>query len=343
MSKRVEFIDAAKGLAICLMVFGHSGFVGMPHDVIYTFHMPLFFILSGLFMGRKEIRIMDSIKANSRSLLLPYSFMYLMTIPFGLAFIAIKCGIPLTIADCLVKPIIGMVYGIDHLLGGFYFFTNGPLWFLLALFLSRVFFDVVHNLSEGLKAKWGGYLLSAIISVGIFYLLKYSGFNIWSLAQASILYPYLLIGFAVSKTSFLNKVSSMTAIWKFLAATLLFSFIILMTKYLGKIDYGSLQIGSYPVISFCVAVVSTLAIVLFAASVRAPWLSQLGKETLVILGFHHPIMDVVKFGLSKLGVDVFSYSFTICIIVTFITIILCHFAYLLLRRTIPVLIGIKAN
>lgn len=313
----------------------------MPHDVIYTFHMPLFFILSGLFVGRKELGILDSIRANTRSLLIPYAFMYLTTIPFGLAFIAIKCGIPLTIADCLVKPIIGMVYGVDHLLGVFYFFTNGPLWFLLALFLSRIFFDGVHNLSEGLKAKWGGgYLLSAIISVGIFYLLKYSGYNIWSLTQASILYPYLLIGFAVSQTSFLNKMSSMTAIWKFLAAILLFAFIILMTRYLGKIDYGSLQIGSYPVISFCVAIVGTLAIVLLASSVKIPWISQLGKETLVILGFHHPIMDVVKFGLSKLGVDVFSYSLTICIIVTLITITLCHFTYLLLRRTVPVLIGI---
>lgn len=132
----------------------------------------------------------------------------------------------------------------------------------------------------------------------------------------------------------------MTAIWKFLAAILLFAFIILMTRYLGKIDYGSLQIGSYPVISFCVAIVGTLAIVLLASSVKIPWISQLGKETLVILGFHHPIMDVVKFGLSKLGVDVFSYSLTICIIVTLITITLCHFTYLLLRRTVPVLIGI---
>lgn len=236
-----------------------------------------------------------------------------------------------------------MVYGVDHLLGGFYFFTNGPLWFLLALFLSRVFFDYVHNLIEGIKANWGGYLLSAIISVGFFYLLRYSGYNIWSLAQASILYPYLLIGFAVSKTSFLTKVSSMTAIWKILSAILLFAFIILMTKYLGKIDYGSLQIGSYPVISFCVAIVGTFVMVLFASSIKIPWISQLGKETLVILGFHHPFMDVVKYSLSKFGVDVFSYSLIICVVVTLMTIFLCHIAYLLLRRMVPVLIGIKAN
>ena len=158
MLQRLEYIDAAKGLAICLMVFGHSGYVGMPHDVIYTFHMPLFFILSGLFVGRRELDIFDSIGANTRNLLIPYLFMYLITIPFGLAFITIKCGVSLTIIDCLVKPLLGMVYGVDHLLGGFYFFTNGPLWFLLALFLSRIWFDLVHNLTITAphEVRWGG-------------------------------------------------------------------------------------------------------------------------------------------------------------------------------------------
>lgn len=341
MQQRLDYIDAAKGLAICLMVFGHSGYVGMPHEVIYTFHMPLFFILSGLFVGRKEMGILDSINANTRSLLIPYSFMYLITIPFGLAFIAIKCGISLTITDCIFKPLLGMVYGVDHLLGGFYFFTNGPLWFLLALFLSRIWFDLVHTLTAPQKAKWGVYLLSAVISVGVYYVLKHLGLNIWSLTQACILYPYMLVGFALSRTNFLTKVGLISIIKRVLTGTILFLGVVLSTKYLGKIDYGSLLIGTYPVVSFCIAIIGTLAIVLFTSTVKIPWLCQLGKETLVILGFHHPIMDVTKFGLSKMGVDVFSYSLGICIIVSLITIVICHFAYLLLKRTVPFLIGIK--
>ena len=44
-SKRETHIDIAKGIAICLMVYGHVETIGM--GFIYLFHMPLFFILSG--------------------------------------------------------------------------------------------------------------------------------------------------------------------------------------------------------------------------------------------------------------------------------------------------------
>lgn len=42
---RFQNIDIAKGIAICLMVYGHTNSYGM--SFIYLFHMPLFFILSG--------------------------------------------------------------------------------------------------------------------------------------------------------------------------------------------------------------------------------------------------------------------------------------------------------
>lgn len=42
-----ETINIAKGLAIVLMVVGHSGCPPLLHDAIYLFHMPLFFFISG--------------------------------------------------------------------------------------------------------------------------------------------------------------------------------------------------------------------------------------------------------------------------------------------------------
>jgi len=55
--ERTDWVDLAKGIAIILMVIGHTGIpevassvIGVPHLVrnwIYSFHMPLFFLLSG--------------------------------------------------------------------------------------------------------------------------------------------------------------------------------------------------------------------------------------------------------------------------------------------------------
>lgn len=64
--RRTDWIDAAKGMGIVLVVLGHA--IGGLHDaklmadddawlkvfyLIYTFHMPLFFFLSGLFVEKR--------------------------------------------------------------------------------------------------------------------------------------------------------------------------------------------------------------------------------------------------------------------------------------------------
>lgn len=55
MNNRITYIDALKGLAIILVVWGHvaeksMGVEVMPFNRMYgSFHMPLFIFLSGLF------------------------------------------------------------------------------------------------------------------------------------------------------------------------------------------------------------------------------------------------------------------------------------------------------
>lgn len=48
MSPRLKEIDVAKGICILLMVIGHSGLTGTLNDMIYAFHMPFFFFISGV-------------------------------------------------------------------------------------------------------------------------------------------------------------------------------------------------------------------------------------------------------------------------------------------------------
>ncbi len=69
--KRIEFIDVAKGFGILLVVFGHlypTG--GRVSSVIFSFHMPLFFFLSGIFAHNSESEklIPYFIKKNKRNI-----------------------------------------------------------------------------------------------------------------------------------------------------------------------------------------------------------------------------------------------------------------------------------
>ena len=60
--KREEFIDIAKGIAILCVIIGHTWKNAYPADkrlmvFIYSFHMPLFFILSGWCLKSTDVKI----------------------------------------------------------------------------------------------------------------------------------------------------------------------------------------------------------------------------------------------------------------------------------------------
>lgn len=75
MGRIVEF-DIAKGIGIILVVIGHQN---IPHSVtnwIFSFHMPLFFILSGFFFSSKR-KFYEIFKRRVKSLIIPYVFLCL--------------------------------------------------------------------------------------------------------------------------------------------------------------------------------------------------------------------------------------------------------------------------
>ena len=54
---RDSSIDIAKGVGIILVVFGHDTLCpSIIRNVIFSFHMPLFFILSGYFYKDKNFK-----------------------------------------------------------------------------------------------------------------------------------------------------------------------------------------------------------------------------------------------------------------------------------------------
>ena len=49
---RNKIIDVFRGILILMVVLGHSGCTSL-HDIVFLFHMPLFFVLSG-FLIKKD-------------------------------------------------------------------------------------------------------------------------------------------------------------------------------------------------------------------------------------------------------------------------------------------------
>ena len=52
--QRQAWIDVLKGVGMILVVIGHTSEKNVLNDWVYTFHMPLFFALSGYLWEQKK-------------------------------------------------------------------------------------------------------------------------------------------------------------------------------------------------------------------------------------------------------------------------------------------------
>ncbi|MBO5136214.1 MAG: acyltransferase family protein [Clostridia bacterium] len=125
--KRNISIDVLKGIGIILVVFGHLNPCIYLEKWIYSFHMFLFFFLSG-YVFKKKTSLGEQFKTSTKTLLLPYAFWNAVAIIFS-----------------LLMGEYTFTQGIEKM-----FFLNGvswnaPVWFLVVLFWSRMFYQALSN------------------------------------------------------------------------------------------------------------------------------------------------------------------------------------------------------
>ncbi|MCI8375953.1 MAG: acyltransferase family protein [Lachnospiraceae bacterium] len=75
---RIEWLDVAKGIGILLVVLAHCMDIeGIPFQLIYVFHMPMFFIFSGYLFKDKQ-GFNKAFSEKLRSLIVPYCMFFLL-------------------------------------------------------------------------------------------------------------------------------------------------------------------------------------------------------------------------------------------------------------------------
>ena len=156
---RDNAIDIAKGIGILLVIVGHTG--GLPahstvHHFIYSFHMPLFFILGGFLF--KPSNIVTHVRKDAKRLLIPYVFSVFLLIlwfvilgikydNYGMVWRTLQTGW-FGSGQYHASPI-----WVDYP-------TIGMIWFLLAMFRCRVIYNIISKLSTLYK-----YLTGAVVAM----------------------------------------------------------------------------------------------------------------------------------------------------------------------------------
>ena len=146
-TKRLEYIDIAKGIGILLVVVFHCkiGDVSHLHNYVYSFHMPLFFLLAGLcFSTRYDFK--DFVTKRTERLLVPCFF-------FVIIHVAVSC-------------VVHYQNPYEDVLSKLPMHIPGALWFLPVLFISEVLcFPLICKLKR--SARILGVILFGIAGAGI--------------------------------------------------------------------------------------------------------------------------------------------------------------------------------
>lgn len=130
-------INQVKGFAILLVVLGH---IKSPYgDLIYSFHMPLFFFIGGIFINKEQLLIVF-FKKNFYRLIVPYLiFSTVGIIVNNLKNLALHRD-----QESFINIIEGVFLWADPSHMHHYGFV---LWFLPALFWGRIIFCILLKIS----------------------------------------------------------------------------------------------------------------------------------------------------------------------------------------------------
>lgn len=249
---REIWADNAKAIGIFLMVLGHNALANDgAFDFIYSFHMPLFFILSGYFSSAKKEQFPAYFKKNVSSLLVPYLVFYLLTLPFGMFVIwAHPYNHPYNgLGEFILKPFIGM-FTVETT--EFAFHTNGPSWFFVALFLVKLLFYIPKKYECSEKSLF----INVIAALLVYFFIRSNDYNPFArLDTALMAYPLFVLGFLLrTKTNVINKLKESTILVNIVVSLGCAIICVLVTQTNGHVEFSGAGYGNNIILMYIAAI-----------------------------------------------------------------------------------------
>lgn len=270
MVERVEEIDIAKGICILLMVVGHSGLTGTGHDMIYAFHMPFFFFISGVTTNvERSFRVFSISKI--KGLLLPFCIYYTIHIPCY-AFVYQN-----NIIDYFLSEILNKI--------------DGALWFIPILFFSQMINWLIprHDFIE---------IVAVLVLASISSFLCLEGIQLpWNFSTLGFSTSFVLLGRIMSLGGAKNVIGSglsTVRLMIFSSVTLLL-LLIISSHYQLAMYFDNIE----PILPIMVGALSGIGCVLLISSLvrrkclrLSHFLAYTGVNTFVFIGLSQFIIKL---------------------------------------------------
>lgn len=310
-TKRYDYLDIAKGLGILAVVWAHIMLVGWSHKVIYAFHMPLFFFISGMLFRREKYSSFGQfVGKRAKRLLVPYLIYSIVTWGIWAAFRWVRHD-PV---DSYWAPLLQtfIVQG-----SGAFMVHNSALWFVPCLFVVELMYWGLSALKEWLN------IFVCLLLAGLSFLFGYLwGDAYWNLLPfnfdaALIALPFYSVGNVLMKHYSHKDLVDCVSNNRLASLGILFVGTALLV--IASLSFGECSMGSssyqcngiiFIVRAFLGCAVMILFSMLFSSSIATKTLQQpfiwFGKNSLDVMCLHIPIKGVVMIVIARLlstGVD----------------------------------------
>ncbi|MGN1328126.1 MAG: acyltransferase family protein [Eubacterium sp.] len=292
---RIEWLDNAKGLAIILVVVGHLIQTICPDlqllfKFIYSFHMPVFFIISGYFIEKssKNKSFLEFANNKAKQLMLPYLFFVILTAIYDLLTSLLTSDLDNTINQFTENLLSTLLIQNDS------YFIN--LWFLPCLFSAMVLIKIIYQITNN---EW---IRTAICCIGaISILLLKNKFSIClplCMDNAFVALPYLHLGHLTQKSNVIQKLQEKHSAC---LGVCVLSFIILICTNIFIFkntpnDYADSfrALRFYSPFSLITAISGSASIILLGVLLNnSKILNNVGQKSNLIYGLHFLFLGII--------------------------------------------------
>ena len=300
-TNRISHIDVFRGLLMLLVVLGHS--IGNTNDpvnkTILSFHMPAFYILSGMCFHQKQATTMEVLKKKARGLIWPYISLSAIGV---LLYWLLLAGTNKDLGVNVAQSIIGIVWND----GQFGRIVTGGFWFVYDL----IWITFIHILTRQVDSKIR--FLVTTISLVSLYLLKAEFYLSTELLRISAGYLFFQVGVAFT------RICNSLKMFKFeygggkqylLCSTILMAVTIGISRSNDAILMYDNRYGKLPMF-ILTSLVGTTSIYLLAKAIQSnKFIEFVGRNTLPILQMHFFVLMTTHVALHKVLPEIENYSF----------------------------------
>lgn len=303
VKKRLDYIDIAKALGMLTIMWGHIA-IGKTVTFVYTFHIPLFFFLSGMvFVQDKYPDFMSFVKRRIQTLIVPYIIYSFITWAVWAMFSYFTHAKVANYWMPLLETFIAQ--GSEG-----YLVHNVPLWFVSCLFVVELSYYWISKLPD----VWNIFicLICATLS---YVLVNYCTSFDFTTLPWSIEVAMAAIIFYASGHLFIKHVGHLS-FEQFVNKKRWFSFIVMLVMFImvfcgglynGKVSMGHANIHN-PFIFYPVAFIGVFAFLIMSSMLAQSkvnnhkWMNGVrwfGQNSFIAMAIHNPIKGFVIVALAS--------------------------------------------